>query len=30
MYLALSTLPHQMNAVPHYEPGASETFDVAS
>jgi hypothetical protein len=27
MYLALSTLRHQMNAVPHYEPDGSETFD---
>ena len=27
MYLALSTLRHQMNAVPHYEPTGDETFD---
>src|SRR5215471_9718489 len=26
MYLALSTLRHQMNAVPHYEPTGDETF----
>lgn len=27
MYLALSTLRHQMNAVPHYEPTGDEVFD---
>jgi hypothetical protein len=27
MYLALSTIRHQMNAVPHYEPTGDETFD---
>jgi hypothetical protein len=26
MYLALSTLRHQMNAIPHYEPTGDETF----
>ena len=29
MYLALSTLRHQMNAVPHYEPNGDEVFDAA-
>jgi hypothetical protein len=29
MYLALSTLRHQMNAVPHYEPNGDEVFDTA-
>jgi hypothetical protein len=27
MYLALSTLRHQMNAIPHYEPTGDEAFD---
>jgi hypothetical protein len=27
MYLALSTLRHTMNAVPHYEPTGDETFE---
>jgi hypothetical protein len=27
MYLALSTLRHQMNAVPHFEPTGNERFD---
>ena len=27
MYLALSTLRHQMNAIPHYEPTGEETFE---
>jgi hypothetical protein len=27
MYLALSTLRHQMNAVPHFEPTGDERFD---
>jgi hypothetical protein len=27
LYLALSTLRHQMNAIPHYEPTGDETFD---
>ena len=27
MYLALSTLRHEMNAVPHYEPTGDEVFD---
>lgn len=27
MYLALSTLRHDMNAVPHYEPTGDEVFD---
>ena len=27
IYLALSTLRHQMNAVPHYEPTGDEVFD---
>jgi hypothetical protein len=27
MYLALSTMRHQMNAVPHYEPTGDEVFD---
>jgi len=27
MYLALSTLRHQMNAIPHYEPTGDEVFD---
>ena len=27
MYLELSTLRHEMNAVPHYEPTGDETFD---
>lgn len=27
MYLALSTLRHTMNAVPHYEPNGEEVFD---
>jgi hypothetical protein len=27
MYLALSTLRHTMNAVPHYEPTGDEVFD---
>jgi len=29
MYLALSTLRHQMNAIPHYEPTGDEVFDAA-
>jgi hypothetical protein len=29
MYLALSTLRHEMNAVPHYEPTGDEVFDAA-
>ena len=29
MYLALSTLRHQMNAIPHYEPTGDEVFDEA-
>ena len=29
MYLALSTLRHEMNAVPHYEPTGDEVFDSA-
>jgi len=29
MYLALSTLRHQMNSVPHYEPTGDEVFDAA-
>ncbi|HEX4232751.1 MAG TPA: hypothetical protein VH041_00460 [Caldimonas sp.] len=29
MYLALSTLRHEMNAVPHYEPTGDEVFDNA-
>lgn len=29
MYLALSTLRHEMNAVPHYEPTGDEVFDPA-
>ena len=29
MYLALSTLRHEMNAVPHYEPTGDEVFDGA-
>ncbi|HEY3634001.1 MAG TPA: catalase family protein [Caldimonas sp.] len=29
MYLALSTLRHQMNAVPHYEPNGDEVFEAA-
>jgi len=29
IYLALSTLRHEMNAVPHYEPTGDEVFDVA-
>jgi hypothetical protein len=29
MYLALSTLRHQMNAVPHFEPTGDEVFDAA-
>jgi hypothetical protein len=28
MYLALSTMRHQMNAVPHYEPTGDEVFDA--
>jgi hypothetical protein len=28
MYLALSTLRHDMNAIPHYEPTGDEVFDV--
>lgn len=27
MYLTLSTLRHQMNAIPHYEPTGDEAFD---
>jgi hypothetical protein len=27
MYLALSTLRHQMNAIPHYEPNGDEVFE---
>ena len=27
MYLALSTLRHEMNAVPHFEPTGGEVFD---
>jgi hypothetical protein len=27
MYLTLSTLRHQMNAIPHYEPTGDEVFD---
>lgn len=27
MYFALSTLRHEMNKVPHYEPSGDETFD---
>jgi hypothetical protein len=27
MYLMLSTMRHQMNAIPHYEPSGDETFD---
>jgi deferrochelatase/peroxidase EfeB len=27
MYFALSTLRHQMNAIPHYEPTGDEVFD---
>jgi hypothetical protein len=27
MYLALSTMRHQLNAVPHYEPTGDEVFD---
>jgi hypothetical protein len=27
MYLALSTLRHEMNAVPHFEPTGDERFD---
>lgn len=27
MYLALSTMRHRMNAIPHYEPTGDETFD---
>jgi len=29
MYLALSTLRHQMNSIPHYEPTGDEVFDAA-
>jgi hypothetical protein len=29
MYLALSTLRHEMNNVPHYEPTGDEVFDPA-
>ena len=29
MYLALSTLRHEMNAIPHYEPTGDEVFDAA-
>ena len=29
MYLALSTLRHQMNAIPHFEPTGDEVFDSA-
>ena len=29
MYLALSTLRHDMNAIPHYEPTGDEVFDDA-
>jgi len=29
MYLALSTLRHQMNSIPHYEPAGDEVFDDA-
>ena len=29
MYLALSTLRHEMNSVPHYEPNGDEVFDAA-
>ncbi len=29
MYLALSTLRHEMNAVPHFEPTGDEVFDTA-
>jgi hypothetical protein len=28
MYLTLSTMRHQMNAVPHYEPTGDEVFDA--
>ena len=29
IYLALSTLRHEMNAIPHYEPTGDEVFDAA-
>ena len=29
MYLALSTLRHQMNGVPHFEPSGDEVFEAA-
>ena len=30
MYLALSTLRHEMNAIPHYEPTGDEVFDASA